>query len=112
MYKLPPDFNNLWLKVFWKNIHPCMRSGAGCVLDDAELVGGDLPVIVGGGGITLDRDDADECFNRCEENPRCTWYTYDTRYMYVQHLKCFHRTKLSSFLSSFLSKPRVLRILL
>ena len=56
------------------------RSGAGCVLDDAELVGGDLPVIVGGGGITLDRDDADECFNRCEENPRCTWYTYDTRY--------------------------------
>ena len=58
-----------------------MRSGAGCVLDDAELVGGDLPVIVGGGGITLDRDDADECFNRCEENPRCTWYTYDTRYM-------------------------------
>ena len=89
-----------------------MRSGAGCVLDDAELVGGDLPVIVGGGGITLDRDDADECFNRCEENPRCTWYTYDTRYMYVQHLKCFHRTKLSSFLSSFLSKPRVLRILI
>ena len=66
-----------------------MRSGAGCVLDDAELVGGDLPVIVGGGGITLDRDDADECFNRCEENPRCTWYTYDTRYvcMCVLHLK-------------------------
>ena len=59
------------------------RSGAGCVLDDAELVGGDLPAIVGGGGITLDRDDADECFNRCEENPRCTWYTYDTRYLHM-----------------------------
>lgn len=55
------------------------RSGAGCVLDDAEWVGGDLPAIVGGGGIRLDRDDADECFNRCDENPRCEWYTYDTR---------------------------------
>ena len=40
------------------------RSGSGCVLDDAEWVGGDLPTIVGGGGIRLDRDDADECFNR------------------------------------------------
>ena len=55
------------------------RSGAGCVLEDAEWVGGDLPGIVGGGGIRLDRDTADECFNRCEDNPRCTWYTYDTR---------------------------------
>ena len=42
-------------------------------------MGGDLPSIVGGGGIRLDRDTADECFNRCEDNPRCTWYTYDTR---------------------------------
>ena len=112
MYKLPPDFNNLWLKVFWKNIHPCMRSGAGCVLDDAELVGGDLPVIVGGGGITLDRDDADECFNRCEENPRCTWYTYDTRYLYVcaawQHLKMLSQNEtLLNISTFFLSKPDV-----
>lgn len=77
-----------------------MRSGAGCVLDDAELVGGDLPVIVGGGGITLDRDDADECFNRCEENPRCTWYTYDTRYKYnVQHRKMLSQNE--TFLISF-----------
>ena len=43
-------------------------------------MGGDLPVIVGGGGISLDRDTADECFNRCEENPRCQWYTYDERW--------------------------------
>ena len=55
------------------------RSGAGCVLNDAEWVGGDLPAILGGGGVELDRDTADECFNRCEENPRCTWYTYDER---------------------------------
>ena len=64
------------------------RSGAGCVLEDTELVGGDIPAILGGGfeiniflanpqlpgpggyifyvsgGITLDRDTADECFRR------------------------------------------------
>ena len=40
------------------------RSGAGCVLDDVEFVGGDLPAIVGGGGIKLDRNTATECFNR------------------------------------------------
>ena len=39
----------------------------------------DLPAILGGGGVELDRNTADECFNRCEENPRCTWYTYDER---------------------------------
>ena len=84
------------------------RSGAGCVLDDAEWVGGDLPAILGGGGVRLDRDTADECFNRCEENPRCTWYTYDTRYMYVLHLKMLSQNE--TFLISnffFASKPRV-----
>ena len=40
------------------------RSGAGCVLDNVEWVGGDLPAILGGGGIKIDRDTADECFNR------------------------------------------------
>ena len=27
----------------------CCRSGAGCVLEDTELVGGDIPAILGGG---------------------------------------------------------------
>ena len=40
------------------------KSGAGCSLEDTEIVGGDLPVAVGGGGIKLDRSEADECFNR------------------------------------------------
>ena len=65
---------------------PFQRSGAGCVLEDTELVGGDIPAILGGGvslfwsilktfmfghscfsssgGISLDRDTADECFRR------------------------------------------------
>ena len=39
-------------------------SGFGCELEDVEWVGGDLPAIVGGGGIELDRDTEDECFER------------------------------------------------
>ena len=36
------------------------------MLDDVEFVGGDLPAIVGGGGIKLDRNTATECFNRLQ----------------------------------------------
>lgn len=77
------------------------RSGSGCVLDDAEWVGGDLPTIVGGGGIRLDRDDADECFNRCEENPRCEWYTYDTRedLCYLKSGRGYLRNRTDGFVS-------------
>jgi len=77
------------------------RSGAGCVLDDAEWVGGDLPAIVGGGGIRLDRDDADECFNRCDENPRCEWYTYDTRedLCYLKSGRGYLRNRTDGFVS-------------
>jgi len=77
------------------------RAGAGCVLEEAELVGGDLPVIVGGGGISLDRDTADECFNRCEENPRCTWYTYDTRedLCYLKAGRGYIRNRTDGFVS-------------
>ena len=39
-------------------------SGYGCELEDVEWVGGDLPTVVGGGGIELDRDTEDECFER------------------------------------------------
>merc|ERR1712117_286245 len=77
------------------------RSGAGCVLDDAEWVGGDLPAIVGGGGVRLDRDDADECFNRCDENPRCTWYTFDTRedLCYLKSGRGYLRNRTDGFVS-------------
>ena len=36
------------------------KSVDGCSLEDTEIVGGDLPVAVGGGGIKLDRSEADE----------------------------------------------------
>jgi len=55
------------------------RSGAGCVLEDVEWVGGDLPPIVGGGGVSLDRNNSEACFTRCDENPRCKWFTFDDR---------------------------------
>ena len=40
------------------------KSGAGCVLENAEWVGGDLPPIVGGGGVRLDMNTSEECFTR------------------------------------------------
>ena len=40
------------------------KSGAGCVLEDVEWVGGDLPPIVGGGGVRLDKNTSEECFTR------------------------------------------------
>jgi len=55
------------------------RSGSGCVLEDTELVGGDLPAILGGGGISVERDTAEECYRRCDDNPACRWYTWDNR---------------------------------
>lgn len=77
------------------------RSGAGCVLDDVEFVGGDLPAIVGGGGIKLDRNTATECFNRCDENPGCTWYTYDTKkYLcYLKDRRGYMRNRTDGFIS-------------
>jgi len=77
------------------------RSGAGCVLDDVEFVGGDLPAIVGGGGIKLDRNTATECFNRCDENPGCTWYTYDTKkdLCYLKDRRGYMRNRTDGFIS-------------
>jgi len=56
---------------------PPQKSGSGCSLLMTEIIGGDLPRSVGGGGVKLDRDSADQCFIRCDENPFCKWYTYD-----------------------------------
>ena len=53
------------------------RAGAGCVLENTEWVGGDLPVLVGGGGLRLERNTSEACYTRCEENPGCRWYTWD-----------------------------------
>jgi len=77
------------------------RSGAGCVLDNVEWVGGDLPAILGGGGIKIDRDTADECFNRCDENPECKWYTYDTKedLCYLKSGRGYLRNRTDGFIS-------------
>jgi len=77
------------------------RSGAGCVLEEVEWVGGDLPAIVGGGGIKLDRNTADECFNRCEDNPGCKWYTYDSKQdlCYLKSERGYMRNRTDGFIS-------------
>eukprot|EP00090_Calanus_glacialis_P014339 TRINITY_DN2312_c0_g1_i2.p1 TRINITY_DN2312_c0_g1~~TRINITY_DN2312_c0_g1_i2.p1 ORF type:complete len:330 (-),score=69.34 TRINITY_DN2312_c0_g1_i2:58-1047(-) len=77
------------------------RSGAGCVLDDVEWVGGDLPAIVGGGGIKIDRNTANECFSRCDENPGCKWYTYDTKkeLCYLKSGRGYMRNRTDGFIS-------------
>jgi len=54
-------------------------AGPGCTLANTELVGGDLSPAAGGGGITLERGEAQECFIRCEEHPGCKWFTWDER---------------------------------
>ena len=42
-------------------------SGPGCTLAATELVGGDLSTAAGGGGIALERGEAQECFIRCQD---------------------------------------------
>ena len=48
-------------------ISSCSRlsqSGSLCLLPDTELVGGDLPPIYGGGGLSLERATPEECASR------------------------------------------------
>merc|ERR1719483_911151 len=80
---------------------PARRSGAGCSLENTEIVGGDLPVAVGGGGIKLDRSVSDECFNRREDNPGCTWFTYDskTELCYLKSGRGYLRNRTDGFTS-------------
>ena len=40
------------------------KAGAGCSLEQTQIVGGDLPRQLGGGGIKLDRDSPEFCFSR------------------------------------------------
>ena len=40
------------------------KSGAGCSLENVNIIGGDLPRSIGGGGVKLDRDSSDQCFIR------------------------------------------------
>merc|ERR1740129_117102 len=49
----------------------------GCILDDIEILGGDLPVDQGGQGFFAERDD--DCAKSCEDNARCQFWTFSNR---------------------------------
>ena len=49
--------------------HTNWQTFAGCILDDIEILGGDLPVDQGGQGFFAERDD--DCAKSCEDNARC-----------------------------------------
>jgi len=49
----------------------------GCILDDIEILGGDLPVDQGGQGFFSERDD--DCAKSCEDNARCQFWTFSNR---------------------------------
>ena len=57
-------YGNLELKDNYK-----IKLFSGCVLEDVEIIGGDLPFNAGGGGFAADRDD--DCAKECEDNPAC-----------------------------------------
>jgi len=77
------------------------RAGSGCTVDDLEYIGGDLPPIVGGGGVRVDRNSSKECFNKCEENFRCGWFTYDerARLCYLKGTRGYPRNRTDGFVS-------------
>lgn len=47
----------------------------GCLLEDTEIVGGDLEAGRGGGGLGVAT--AQLCGERCRDNPFCKWFTWD-----------------------------------
>jgi len=49
----------------------------GCVLEDIEILGGDLPINQGGQGVFADRDD--DCAKSCEDNGKCFFWSYSVR---------------------------------
>ena len=40
------------------------KSGPGCSLENTEILGGDLPVTLGGGGVELEVEAPQQCYNR------------------------------------------------
>ena len=53
----------------------------GCYLPNYEIVGGDLPLEAGGGGLLLDQPEAEaaDCQARCGANPLCLWFTFEAQ---------------------------------
>ena len=51
----------------------------GCFLPNYEIVGGDLPLEAGGGGLLVDQPEAEagDCLARCRDNPLCLWFTFE-----------------------------------
>lgn len=77
------------------------RSGSGCSLENVEFVGGDLSPLEGGGGIQLQKNNDKECYNKCEENFRCKYFTYDEReeLCYLKYARGYARNRTDGFFS-------------
>ena len=58
---------------------PDIANKTGCYLPNYEIVGGDLPLEAGGGGLLLDQPGAEagDCLARCDDNPLCLWFTFE-----------------------------------
>ena len=52
-------------------------NNTGCYLPHYELVGGDLPLHAGGGGVAVDPPEPVTCQTRCRDNPLCLWFTFE-----------------------------------
>ena len=75
--ELPPlDYPDQEVEVFVGA--PDTNTTSGCYLPHTELVGGDLPLQAGGGGVEVDPPQAESCMARCEANPLCLWFTFHT----------------------------------
>ena len=53
----------------------------GCYLPNYEIVGGDLPLEAGGGGLLIDQPEAEagDCLTKCRDNPLCLWFTFEAQ---------------------------------
>ncbi|XP_023344219.1 uncharacterized protein LOC111713571 [Eurytemora carolleeae] len=77
------------------------RSGSGCSADDVEYVGGDLSPLLGGGGVRIEKNSSKACYNKCEDNFRCKWFTYDEREQlcYLKSSRGYPRNRTDGFTS-------------
>ena len=50
------------------------KSGAGCSLENTEILGGDLPVTLGGGGVELEVEASQQCYNRYSRSPESSGF--------------------------------------
>jgi len=70
----------------------------GCYMPNIEIIGGDLPRNVGGGGLELDPgQQVEDCQERCRLNPLCLWFTFvpEKRLCYLKSSRGYLRYRTS-----------------